>query len=55
MSPRAINLVGLAMVGAVGVAFLILLPRFAELETVLEFTVYMIMAILALSLALVWG
>jgi ABC-type branched-subunit amino acid transport system permease subunit len=55
VSPRAINLVGLAVVGVVGVAFLILLPRFAELETVLEFTVYMIMAILALSLALVWG
>ena len=35
--------------------FLILTPRFAELDTVLELTVYMIMAILALSLALVWG
>jgi ABC-type branched-subunit amino acid transport system permease subunit len=55
VSPRVINLVGLAMVGVIGVAFLILLPRVAELETVLEFTVYMIMAILALSLALVWG
>src|SRR5207253_1110096 len=41
--------------GIVGVAFLVLLPRFAELETVLEFTIYMIMAILALSLALIWG
>jgi ABC-type branched-subunit amino acid transport system permease subunit len=55
VSPRITNIVGLALVGVVGIAFLVLLPRFAELETVLEFTVYMIMAILALSLALVWG
>jgi urea transport system permease protein len=55
VSPRALNIAGLVTVGIVGVAFLVLLPRFAELETVLEFTVYMIMAILALSLALVWG
>jgi urea transport system permease protein len=55
VSPRVLNIVGLAVVGVVGVAFLVLLPHFAELETVLEFTVYMIMAILALSLALVWG
>jgi ABC-type branched-subunit amino acid transport system permease subunit len=55
VSPRVLNIVGLAAVGVVGVAFLVLLPRFAELETVLEFTIYMIMAILALSLALVWG
>jgi branched-chain amino acid transport system permease protein len=55
VSPRTLNLVGLASVGVIGLAFLILLPRFAELETVLEFTIYMIMAILALSLALIWG
>ncbi|MBV8767929.1 MAG: branched-chain amino acid ABC transporter permease, partial [Hyphomicrobiales bacterium] len=30
-------------------------PRLAELDTVLDLTVYMIMAILALSLALIWG
>jgi branched-chain amino acid transport system permease protein len=55
VSPRTLNLVGLLLVGIIGVAFLVLLPRYAELETVLEFTIYMIMAILALSLALIWG
>jgi ABC-type branched-subunit amino acid transport system permease subunit len=55
LSPRALNILGLAVVGAVGLAFLLLTPRFADLDTELEFTVYAIMAILALSLALVWG
>ena len=55
MNARVLNIVGLAIVAAVGVAFLILTPRLAELDTVLELTVYIIMAILALSLALVWG
>ena len=55
MNFRALNLLGLALVGIVGIAFLILTPRFAELDTVLELTIYMIMAILALSLALIWG
>ena len=55
MNPRALNLLGLGLVGIVGVAFLILTPRFAELDTVLELTIYMIMAILALSLGLIWG
>jgi ABC-type branched-subunit amino acid transport system permease subunit len=55
VSPRSLNAAGLALVGIAGMAFLILLPRFAELDTVLEFTVYMIMAILALSLGLIWG
>jgi ABC-type branched-subunit amino acid transport system permease subunit len=55
VSPRTLNLAGLLLVGIIGVAFLVLLPRYAELETVLEFTIYMIMAILALSLALIWG
>jgi ABC-type branched-subunit amino acid transport system permease subunit len=52
---RSLNVLGLAAVGIVGLAFLVLTPRFAELDTVLDFTVYMIMAILALSLALIWG
>src|SRR6185437_3760702 len=52
---RALNVAGLALVGIVGLAFLVLTPRLAELDTVLELTVYMIMAILALSLALIWG
>jgi ABC-type branched-subunit amino acid transport system permease subunit len=55
LNARVLNIVGLAIVAAVGVAFLILTPRLAELDTVLELTVYIIMAILALSLALVWG
>ena len=39
----------------IGIAFLVLVPRLFELDVVLELTVYMIMAILALSLALIWG
>jgi ABC-type branched-subunit amino acid transport system permease subunit len=55
VSSRVLNVLGLALVGIVGIAFLILTPRFAELDAVLELTIYMIMAILALSLALIWG
>jgi len=50
-----LNILGLALVGIVGLAVLLLTPRFAELDRVLELTIYMIMAILALSLALIWG
>jgi ABC-type branched-subunit amino acid transport system permease subunit len=52
---RGLNLLGLAAVGIIGLAFMLLTPRFAELDTMLDLTVYMIMAILALSLALIWG
>ncbi|HKD76750.1 MAG TPA: hypothetical protein VKB76_14695, partial [Ktedonobacterales bacterium] len=55
MSGKGLNLLGLALVGLVGLAFMLLTPRFAELDTVLDLTVYLIMAILALSLALIWG
>ena len=55
MSPRALNILGLAAVGITGLLFLVLTPRLAELDVVLELTIYMIMAILALSLALIWG
>jgi ABC-type branched-subunit amino acid transport system permease subunit len=55
LNARGLNLIGLVVVAAIGLAFLILTPRFAELDAVLELTVYVIMAILALSLALVWG
>jgi ABC-type branched-subunit amino acid transport system permease subunit len=55
VSGRGRNLVGLALIGVVGLAFMLLTPRLAELDTVLDLTVYMIMAILALSLALIWG
>jgi ABC-type branched-subunit amino acid transport system permease subunit len=55
MNGRGRYLVGPALIGVVGLAFMLLTPRFAELDTVLDLTVYMIMAILALSLALIWG
>ncbi len=55
MSARHLNLLGLALVGIIGLAVMWLTPRLAELDTVLDLTVYMIMAILALSLALIWG
>ena len=55
MSGRSLNLLGLILVGIVGLAFMFLTPRIAELDTVLNLTVYMTMAILALSLALIWG
>ena len=55
MSARALNGLGLALVAVVGIAVLILTPRLFDLDVVLNITVYMIMAVLALSLALVWG
>ena len=55
MNARGFNVLGLVLVGVIGLAFMILTPRLAELDTVLDLTVYMIMAVLALSLALIWG
>jgi ABC-type branched-subunit amino acid transport system permease subunit len=55
VSPRARNTAGLVAVAVIGLAFLLLTPRLVELDTVLELTVYMVMAILALSLGLIWG
>ena len=55
MSGRNLSVIGLVLVGIIGLVFMWLTPRFAELDTVLDLTVYMIMAILALSLALIWG
>ena len=55
MNGRGLNILGLALVGTIGLAVMILTPRLAELDTVLDLTVYMIMAVLALSLALIWG
>jgi ABC-type branched-subunit amino acid transport system permease subunit len=55
VNARTLNFLGLALVAVVGLGFLILTPRLVELDVVLELTVYMIMAILALSLALIWG
>ena len=55
MSARALNGFGLALVAVVGLAVLVLVPHLFDLDVVLNVTVYMIMAVLALSLALVWG
>jgi branched-chain amino acid transport system permease protein len=55
MNSRGLNFLGLALVAVVGLAFMVLAPRLVELDIVLDLTVYMIMAVLALSLALVWG
>jgi hypothetical protein len=55
VNERLLNYLGLALVAVIGIAFMVLTPRFAELDAVLELTVYMVMAILALSLALIWG
>jgi len=46
---------GLGIAGAVGLILLFGLPQVVELFTLLELTVYVIMAILALSLGLIWG
>jgi len=55
LSAQRLNVIGLVAAGVVGVAALIGLPELVELSTLLDSTVYIIMAILALSLALVWG
>ena len=55
MSARILDVAGLVLVAVVGLAILLLTPRLAELDTVLDLTVYVIMAILGLSLAFIWG
>jgi ABC-type branched-subunit amino acid transport system permease subunit len=55
VSARSWNAAGLILVGVLGLAALIGLPYWLELSALLDATVYIIMAILALSLALVWG
>ncbi|MCG8694494.1 MAG: hypothetical protein MI806_25075 [Minwuiales bacterium] len=47
--------IGLIAAAVVGLALLFGLPLVVELFTLLQFTVYIVMAILALSLALIWG
>ena len=47
--------VGLLVAGIIGLALLFGLPKVVELFTLLELTVYVITAILAVSLGLVWG
>jgi ABC-type branched-subunit amino acid transport system permease subunit len=46
---------GLIAFGVIGLLAMLVLPRFVESFTLLELTVYVIMAILALSLGFVWG
>src|ERR1700722_4921970 len=55
LNARALNVLGLALVAVVGIAVLFLTPRLFDLDVLLNITVYMIMAVLALSLALIWG
>jgi ABC-type branched-subunit amino acid transport system permease subunit len=55
VNARRLDLLGLAFVGIAGLVFTLLTPHFSELDTVLNLTVYMIMSILTLSLALIWG
>ncbi len=55
MTGRAFDIVGLTLVAVIGMAVLVLTPRLYDLDTVLNVTVYMIMAVLALSLGLIWG
>ena len=52
---KVLDYLGLAAVAVIGLAVLILAPRWLELDAILNITVYMIMAVLALSLALIWG
>lgn len=49
------NVAGLVLVGVIGLGAMIGLPMWLELASLLDITVYLILAILALSLALVWG
>jgi urea ABC transporter permease protein UrtC len=46
---------GLVAVGVVGLALLVGLPLVVDLYTLLQITLYVIFAILALSLAFIWG
>lgn len=46
---------GLVFVGAVGIVLLATLPLVLDLYTLLQVTLYVIFAILALSLAFIWG
>ncbi len=55
MTGRAFDIVGLTLVAVIGIAVLVLTPRLYDLDTVLNVTVYMIMAVLGLSLGLIWG
>ena len=55
MSAGRLEIAGLIAAAVAGLAVLILTPILFDLDTVLNVTVYLIMAVLALSLALIWG
>ena len=46
---------GLIVTAVIGLAILLLTPQLVELFTLLEVTIYIVLAILALSLGLIWG
>ncbi len=46
---------GTVLVTAAGLALLVLAPIYLDLDVLLNLTVYLIMAVLALALALIWG
>ena len=54
MKPAA-NRMGIAAIAVVGGAAVIFVPSFVEIFTLVDVAVYCILAILALSLAFVWG
>ena len=55
MSASRLEIAGLIAAAVAGLAVLILTPILFDLDTVLNVTVYLIMAVLALNLALIWG
>ena len=52
---RALSLFGPALFVAICIATMVLAPAMIDLFTLLELTVYIVMAVLALSLAFIWG
>jgi ABC-type branched-subunit amino acid transport system permease subunit len=55
LKPPVWNILGLVAVGAMGLLTLILVPLLAPLHVQLQLTLYFSFAILALSLAFIWG
>jgi branched-chain amino acid transport system permease protein len=50
-----VKALGTVLVTAAGLALLVLAPIYLDLDVLLNLTVYLIMAVLALALALIWG
>tara|TARA_B100000676_G_C18089055_1_gene857790 strand:- start:3265 stop:4287 length:1023 start_codon:yes stop_codon:yes gene_type:complete len=51
----SVNKVGLGAMAALGIILVFVVPAFAEIFVLFELTIFIVMSILALSLALVWG